>query len=557
MKQKTYRRGISLIVLVITIIIMIIIAAAIILSLNGSGVIQKGTSAVLKSDMKNIQAEYDNYVANKTLDSLGQFKVETLNADKTSLSYSGQPEGETGNVFNIIPSASGKYSDKIKIINGKLYYEYETAEEMNTINDMDGVSSVIKEDMLDIRDGVLMGFKEDADEELTAGTMIIPSTVTSIYSPGGYGALFATNKKIRGVVIQPNSITEIPNYTFVMCSAIEEVVIPEGFGTIGQGAFQGTGLKKVSIKNVNTIGNEAFKSCDSLETVDVKNVNTIGMEAFGYCDGLKTADIENVNILENGTFQGSSLETATIKGNGSTKVGTDYGIFALCSNLKTVYIENVAEICDYAFHGSGVETVTIKGNGSTKIGTDFSVFAQCSNLKTVTMENVGDICDYAFYTSSVETVTIIGNGSTKVGMTYGPFSSCSNLKTVYIENVNSVCDLAFHNSSVETVTIKGNGSTSIGECCFQSCSNLTQILLDGIGEIELCAFWGCDALNSAVIPATITNIGERIFERCPNIDPIQLRAASLNGVTTHAKWNYETVDGTEVPKEYVLGYAGD
>lgn len=51
------KKGISLIVLVITIIVMIIIAGAIIISLNSSNVITKADDAVLKSDLANVRSE--------------------------------------------------------------------------------------------------------------------------------------------------------------------------------------------------------------------------------------------------------------------------------------------------------------------------------------------------------------------------------------------------------------------------------------------------------------------------------------------------------------------
>ena len=64
--MKTNKRGVSLIVLVITIIIMIIIAGAIILALNGSGVLGRATEATVDSDIANKRhfatlalAEYD------------------------------------------------------------------------------------------------------------------------------------------------------------------------------------------------------------------------------------------------------------------------------------------------------------------------------------------------------------------------------------------------------------------------------------------------------------------------------------------------------------------
>ncbi len=53
--NKENKRGISLIVLVITIIVMIILAAAIILSLNSSGIIGKANEATAKSDAANLK----------------------------------------------------------------------------------------------------------------------------------------------------------------------------------------------------------------------------------------------------------------------------------------------------------------------------------------------------------------------------------------------------------------------------------------------------------------------------------------------------------------------
>jgi len=52
------KKGISLIVLVITIIVMIIIATAIILSLNSSSVTGKATWAQISSDRANFQSEF-------------------------------------------------------------------------------------------------------------------------------------------------------------------------------------------------------------------------------------------------------------------------------------------------------------------------------------------------------------------------------------------------------------------------------------------------------------------------------------------------------------------
>ena len=53
MKNIRRKRGISLIVLVITIIVMIILATAIILSLSNSGIIGKANKAKTETDVSN------------------------------------------------------------------------------------------------------------------------------------------------------------------------------------------------------------------------------------------------------------------------------------------------------------------------------------------------------------------------------------------------------------------------------------------------------------------------------------------------------------------------
>ena len=53
--KRTNKKGISLIVLVITIIVMIILAAAIVITLSNSGVINKANEAVDTTNLKQVQ----------------------------------------------------------------------------------------------------------------------------------------------------------------------------------------------------------------------------------------------------------------------------------------------------------------------------------------------------------------------------------------------------------------------------------------------------------------------------------------------------------------------
>ena len=65
------KKGISLIVLVITIIVMIIIAGAIIISLNSTSVIEKANTAVIKSDVGTINDKLSIAYIDVKLDNQG------------------------------------------------------------------------------------------------------------------------------------------------------------------------------------------------------------------------------------------------------------------------------------------------------------------------------------------------------------------------------------------------------------------------------------------------------------------------------------------------------
>ena len=88
------KKGISLIVLVITIIVMIIIAGAIILSLNSSNVTGRAKLSTLSSDRASYKAQYAVAYANAmaVLDNDGQ-DVSVASAFKIALNGTGSTNG--------------------------------------------------------------------------------------------------------------------------------------------------------------------------------------------------------------------------------------------------------------------------------------------------------------------------------------------------------------------------------------------------------------------------------------------------------------------------------
>ena len=72
----TQKRGISLIVLIVTIIAIIILAAAVILTISKNNPVSSAKEATFKEDMANIQDELSMYISKKYTD-------DTLSFDKS------------------------------------------------------------------------------------------------------------------------------------------------------------------------------------------------------------------------------------------------------------------------------------------------------------------------------------------------------------------------------------------------------------------------------------------------------------------------------------------
>ncbi len=99
------KKGISLITLVISIIVIIILAGAIILTISKNNPIASAKEAVFKGDVSTIQEQLNIYATDQFLKTSGEFDSNTMN----------------GKVSDYVSNLT-KYDDKIKILNGKITY---------------------------------------------------------------------------------------------------------------------------------------------------------------------------------------------------------------------------------------------------------------------------------------------------------------------------------------------------------------------------------------------------------------------------------------------------
>ena len=126
--NKKFKKGISLIVLVITIIVMIILAAAIILTLTGNNPIENVKKAIFLNDTDTFKNELEMYKSKMYAQNLGDYDL--TKADFNILS---------GNLYTAIPSLENKkkYLNEFEVIDGQLIYIGDKISEKNwlkTIN---------------------------------------------------------------------------------------------------------------------------------------------------------------------------------------------------------------------------------------------------------------------------------------------------------------------------------------------------------------------------------------------------------------------------------------
>ena len=164
----------------------------------------------------------------------------------------------------------------------------------------------------------------------------------------------------------------------------EKVTTPAGATIIGKHAFEGTGVKEVTIgEGVTVIEDSAFSGCKSLASVTIPaSVVLIGDSAFSGC-----AKLTSVKI-------GGSVES----------IGSS--AFYQCTSLASVEIPgSVKSIGERAFWGCrSLASVTI-GEGVESIGE--LAFESCDSLESVEIPaSVKSIGDYAF--SSVKEVNYGG-----------------------------------------------------------------------------------------------------------------------------------------------------
>ena len=123
--MRTNKRGISLIVLIITVIVLAILATTVIISISETGIIEKTNAAVFKSDMSNYKELYSVYLAEQLLNN-PRFNSSTLNITSEDTEFT--------EIFG--NNVKEEYLQRLQVEGGRLVYKTLDQEEIAILDTM-------------------------------------------------------------------------------------------------------------------------------------------------------------------------------------------------------------------------------------------------------------------------------------------------------------------------------------------------------------------------------------------------------------------------------------
>ena len=481
MKKK---KGISLIVLIITIIVVIILAVTVILTITKNNPIESSKEAVFKEDVRAFQDELNMYISNEYTRLQGQrdIKITALGYDK---------DGDRDSVYTYVPDFKKKYEGKLAIKEDIIAYVGSDAKEKEWLLN----SGVYIAKTLTVKYVDQDGNKLKEDESIPLMDNYYSVDVPEIE---GY---IRFSEKLEGKISQDSEVIaeyylENDNLAFMGLDASGKETTDEASIV----AYEVTGIgecnvSKIAIprehngKPVTKIKENAFRGNATLKSVIIgDNIENVEAFAFGDCKNLEQLSINSKNIGYRSFNPCTTLKKVII---GKNVEKCDELIFWGCNNLSDLTI--LTEIADISNRTLNVGKLLkeIKVNeDNRKYKVENGVLFSKDGKKL-----------YAYPTGKTEDTYVFPSTLKEIGNR--AFASCSNLKKIEIpQSIEKVGDLAFRDC-LGLVRINVNTS-EIGALCFFACVNLNDVTIGkNVKKI------GSSAFSSANNISNFTYLGKK------------------------------------------------
>lgn len=288
---------------------------------------------------------------------------------------------------------------------------------------------------------------------------------------------FCEYANIRSVTVKNLTEPIVGQCAFYKCKNLERVELPN-IVSVGESAFEGSGIKSFDGGFLREIGARAFKDCAELWKVDFSGNTTLERiedMAFSACTDLKKIDIpDSVEYMGYDIFAYSNLEELVLPYLGSDRQSLR-GIYYFVNSEQT-----------------SLQKVELRSGEMLPDG----AFTNCQSLKTVILP---------------DTMKRIGNNA---------FYVCKGLENIKMpEALEEIGDDAFNGCSALVGTNLPYGVKRIGDRAFAFCGAMKEITLPA--SLQYCAenaFDGCLRLyeirneSNVVLPADIAENVLKIYK---------------------------------------------
>ena len=397
-------------------------------------------------------------------------------------------------------------------------------------------------------------------------SLTIGSGVTTI----GESAFWACGQAegvTETMVTMGSNVTSIGANAFRDCFHLKSVTLSSKLTTIGNLAFNGSGLTSIIIPaSVTSIGDAAFQGCNNMTSIRIEDSETpltITKNWYQrpFWNGATTIYIGR-DLTLTGEGNNPLLHEATSVEFGPKVTTIIPYLFSGNTKLESLTIgDGVTTIGEYAFNNcgtywdeenhQGVENLKVTmGNNVTSIGA--YAFQECSKLKSIALPSkLTTIGNYAFHNTGLTSITIPAS-VTNIG-DYA-FQGCNSMTSITIEDsetpltiIKSWYERPFWNPAStiyigRNLTLTGEGNnpllheatsvefgpkvTAINPYLFSDNSKLTSITIgSGVTTIGNNAFQECSALTSINIGSGVTTIGDNAFKSCSALTSVTIPAS--------------------------------
>ncbi|MBP5404907.1 MAG: leucine-rich repeat protein [Clostridia bacterium] len=330
--------------------------------------------------------------------------------------------------------------------------------------------------------------------------------------------------------------------------------------------------------NCKTVGANAFRNCDALETVDLSSSEvTLGAHAFENCDALTTVKLhsatteipaycfkgclvleeltggKNVSIVGDGAFKDCACLDAAQKVSFAREVG-DKAFYGTASSKA--YLDRYVSIGDYAFANCAFIRELRCASLAPSLEIGKGAFSSCESLERVDLvfsdstlpkklfENCESLSDMKLRgtVTRIEKGILYGCGALDaitlpfIGDEIGAFKdmgyfiSAEGKKTLrkitILDSAEMVVVKDGFKDCESLVSLSCNTITKVEEAGFKNCSNFRDISFAGITTIGKEAFANT-ALESYASGSVVTEIGDKAFAGCQYLKSASIMDPSL------------------------------